>query len=114
MNISLEWQFPNIELVEKNGRTDVVRSVQFRIVGKRGSQTAVREGSFILDDPSEAFVPFDQITNSMMAEWVSARFEESVGAHLSSIEFELSQTDVRIVTPHFASGQDPAQTAPSS
>lgn len=107
MEVDINWEFPNVELVKSCGRENVVRAVQYRIIGRLGARVAVREGSYILDDPSENFILFQDITNQMMVEWVSNRFSESVNAHLQSINIELYSQEAMNIKPHFYS--TPAQ-----
>lgn len=102
MDIKIEWQFPKVEVTRIGGLDNVIRSVQFRIIGRLGQRVAFREGSFILDDPNpDMFVQLNEITNDLMVQWVSVRFEESTTAHLNSIKFEL-QDEVEEIIPPFA------------
>jgi len=102
MEPQITWELPRVELVRTASHENVVRTVLYRIIGTLNGRTAVREGSFILDAPGGAFVPYDDLTLDVVVGWLRTRFSESVDAHLSSIRYELVSEEAVEVTPHFA------------
>jgi hypothetical protein len=106
MSNTIIWKFPKVEKSKVEDLSDVILSVEYIVEGTDGENTFTRSGKVLLDPPAtDSFIPYSNITNSLMVEWITARFPELVTAYTENINFELERlanSDKTKETPHFA------------
>lgn len=74
--IEYNWTIPN---VEREADTGFVTVVHWRVTAQDGEYTASSYGTvgFTPDREAEGFVPFDQLTEAQVLEWVYASVDKA-------------------------------------
>ena len=106
MSVTLKWKFPKIEKDKNSNLENTITSVEYVIEGTDGINTVSRSGKVILDSPTtDTFIPYENISNNIMAQWISDRFPELLEAHTINITSELNylnQSNTSEEIPHFS------------
>lgn len=78
----MEWKIEDLMIVPQEGSlVDVVRRVFWRVYMRRDGQVVTRHGVVKLPSPEYSFVPFQEITEPLVVNWVKNAIEkESPGA----------------------------------
>lgn len=107
MSITLNWKFPKVEKTKISDLSDVIHSVEYLVDGTDGTNTITRYGKVLLDPPdADSFIPYTDITHSLVVEWITARFPELLTAITENITAELARLSDEgskgEVVPHFS------------
>lgn len=78
----------------KNGFTNCVESVHWRMTAEDGPHLAFRTGAVALDPPFfETFIPFEQLTREKVMEWIQPTLDAN------NVEQELEEEIARMKAP---------------
>jgi len=81
MTITYTWSFPHLEVVpSKDGMTNVVKVVHWRIMASEDGYTEEAYGSVSLSDPDpDTFTAFDGLTKETVQSWVEGAMNAQDG-----------------------------------
>ena len=106
MAITYTWTFGQFDtLPNKNGLTDVVSVIHWKLTATDGVHTAANYGTVRLADPTAAtFVPYASITKTLAIQWVTGLIDlAATQADLSRQLNNMASPAVAAKTPPFGS-----------
>lgn len=105
MDVVYSWSFPKVEL-SKDPSEGTIASVTYTITASDQVNSVSFTGSVTLPRPKGAFVPYEEVTNEMVRDWIVARFPELYDAcqvNLSGALRRMRDPDTTVfVEPHFS------------
>lgn len=78
MAITYTWQIPQLDCMpSKDGLTNVVKTVHWRLVGTDGTYNSLSYGSQAFPRPDSAdFIPYEDLTEEIVASWVESSLKD--------------------------------------
>ncbi len=74
MAISYNWNVDSMDVAKSdNDKTDVIKSVHWRYIGREDEFVASVYGQVMLDAPSDDFIDFQSVTPDKVMEWTKAK-----------------------------------------
>ena len=102
MAITKTWEINTLERELADG---YVKKVIYRVKGIDGSEEKARAtGSVILEKP-ETLIPYKDLTESKVLEWVKAKLDADEAGTVAAIEKDLEDQIALIKTPVTAEGK---------
>ena len=86
-------------ILQADGQTNVVRSVDWLCTITDGERTAIRGGTTVMASPGPQFTPYDQLTETQVISWVQAAL---TAEQVASIEVNLSEQLAYMQAPPIA------------
>jgi hypothetical protein len=99
MAITYTWSFGQFDTIpNKNGLTDVVAVIHWKLTATDGVHSASNYGSVRLADPtSSTFVPYASITKALATQWVTGLID--LAATQADLTRQLNSMSTPTVTP---------------
>ena len=119
MPIEYTWKIQSVKVLpDLSNRNNIVKTIEFMLEGSRDENTNFVLGSVELsvDLESETFIPFDELTEETVVEWVkNALGSERINQYVYTIEQrfgpeELIETPLPWVPVETELEEDPSET----
>jgi len=94
--MTYDWNCKTVDVhPQAEGETDVVYNVHWIVVGTKEDYSATSIGTQIVSvDPETEFIPFEDLTNEIVVEWVKeAMGEEQVQAIEDGIASQIAELE---------------------
>lgn len=116
MAISIEWIITRLEVVNKDGLSNVAIQACFDVKGSDGDLQGFTQGDVTLGEPDPAkFTPIEQVTKDQAVAWAKAalgdRVQELEGRIIEQIERQRTPQPKPFI-PVWAQDTAPAEEAP--
>ena len=74
MAITYTWNVDSMDVAKSDsGKTDVIKSVHWRYIGREDEFNASVYGQVMLDDPTDDFIDFQSVTSDQVIAWTKAK-----------------------------------------
>lgn len=105
MDVVYSWSFPKVEL-SKDPNEGTIASVTYTITASDQVNSVSFTGSVTLPRPKDVFVPYEEVTNEMVSNWIVTRFPDLYDACRVNLSGALARMRDEnrpvFVEPHFA------------
>ena len=94
--VTYDWNCKTVDVhPQEEGQTDVVYNVHWIVTGVDGDHSATNIGTQVVTlDPESTFIPFKDLTNEIVVEWVKAAMSaEQVAQIETSIASQIAEKE---------------------